>query len=88
MKAMPNVTIIQGETFMKHCPVAGYPVEQIDWLMGKFGHLKSFEVVRKAFEVVNSLVVMHVIGKAFEVMEEKHFLKTPLFTEPQESISI
>ena len=36
MKAMPNVTIIQGETFVKHCPVAGHPVEQIDWLMGKF----------------------------------------------------
>ena len=37
VKAMPNMTVIQGETFLKHCPVAGHPVEQIDWLMGKFG---------------------------------------------------
>ena len=46
VKAMPNLTIIQGETFVKHCPVAGYPVEQIDWLMGEFVNLFSMTFQR------------------------------------------
>lgn len=27
---------------------------------------------------------MHVVREALEVVKENHFLKTPLFTEPQE----
>ena len=36
IRSMPNVTVIQGETFVKHCPVSGFPIDEIIWYQGKF----------------------------------------------------